>query len=278
MSRQTRATTVVSQPRMFSTSLVLERLRRNHDSCTASSASLSEPSIRYATASRWARCSSNSLAWRAPSLTVTSSPRDPSLGRRSTTDRCDKEAEMIEVEKLRKVYPGGVEAVAGIDFEVAPGEVFALLGPNGAGKSTTIGMLTTTVRPTERHRAARRLRRADAAAGRAQGEQRRLPGRRGRSLPDRPPQPRPARSPLGRRAGGGGAANRRARGRGRAARPRRPAGRHLQRRRAAQDGDRTGPGLEPARPLPRRADGRARSAHPRGAARCPRRVCVVAAS
>jgi len=55
---------------------------------------------------------------------------------------------MIEVEKLRKVYPGGVEAVGGIDFEVAPGEVFALLGPNGAGKSTTIGMLTATVRPT----------------------------------------------------------------------------------------------------------------------------------
>jgi len=55
---------------------------------------------------------------------------------------------VIEVEKLCKVYAGGVEAVKGIDFEVAAGEVFALLGPNGAGKSTTIGMLTTTVRPT----------------------------------------------------------------------------------------------------------------------------------
>ena len=55
---------------------------------------------------------------------------------------------MIEVEKLRKVYAGGVEAVREIDFEVAAGEVFALLGPNGAGKSTTVGMLTTTVRPT----------------------------------------------------------------------------------------------------------------------------------
>src|SRR5262249_54751777 len=55
---------------------------------------------------------------------------------------------MIEVRKLRKIYPGGVEAVGGIDFDVEPGEVFGLLGPNGAGKSTTIGMLTTTVAPT----------------------------------------------------------------------------------------------------------------------------------
>jgi ABC-2 type transport system ATP-binding protein len=54
----------------------------------------------------------------------------------------------IEVEGLRKTYPGGVEAVRGLDFEVPPGEVFGLLGPNGAGKSTTIGMLTTTVAPT----------------------------------------------------------------------------------------------------------------------------------
>jgi len=55
---------------------------------------------------------------------------------------------MIEVEDLAKRYPNGVEAVQGVDFVVEPGEVFGLLGPNGAGKSTTIGMLTTTVRPT----------------------------------------------------------------------------------------------------------------------------------
>ena len=55
---------------------------------------------------------------------------------------------MIEVDDLTKTYPGGVEAVKEIDFEVGAGEVFGLLGPNGAGKSTTIGMLTTTVRPT----------------------------------------------------------------------------------------------------------------------------------
>jgi ABC-2 type transport system ATP-binding protein len=55
---------------------------------------------------------------------------------------------MIDVRALRKTYPGGVEAVRDIDFDVAPGEVFGLLGPNGAGKSTTIGMLTTTISPT----------------------------------------------------------------------------------------------------------------------------------
>src|SRR2546428_3340416 len=54
----------------------------------------------------------------------------------------------IEVRQLTKTYRGGVEAVKGIDFDVAAGEVFGLLGPNGAGKSTTVGMLTTTVRPT----------------------------------------------------------------------------------------------------------------------------------
>jgi ABC-2 type transport system ATP-binding protein len=54
----------------------------------------------------------------------------------------------IEVRQLSKTYPGGVEAVKGIEFRVAPGEVFGLLGPNGAGKSTTVGMLTTTIAPT----------------------------------------------------------------------------------------------------------------------------------
>jgi ABC-2 type transport system ATP-binding protein len=54
----------------------------------------------------------------------------------------------IEVRGLSKTYAGGVEAVRGIDFTVAPGEVFGLLGPNGAGKSTTVGMLTTTIAPT----------------------------------------------------------------------------------------------------------------------------------
>ncbi len=46
----------------------------------------------------------------------------------------------ILVRGLRKRY-GDFEAVRGIDFEVAAGEVFGLLGPNGAGKTTTVEIL-----------------------------------------------------------------------------------------------------------------------------------------
>ena len=46
----------------------------------------------------------------------------------------------IHVAGLRKSY-GEFEAVRGIDFDVAPGEVFGLLGPNGAGKTTTVEIL-----------------------------------------------------------------------------------------------------------------------------------------
>ncbi len=46
----------------------------------------------------------------------------------------------ITVQDLHKSY-GDFEAVRGISFEVAPGEIFGFLGPNGAGKSTTIEIL-----------------------------------------------------------------------------------------------------------------------------------------
>jgi ABC-2 type transport system ATP-binding protein len=49
-------------------------------------------------------------------------------------------AAAISVHGLRKSY-GDYEAVRGISFEIAEGEVFGLLGPNGAGKTTTIEIL-----------------------------------------------------------------------------------------------------------------------------------------
>src|ERR671924_1227362 len=54
----------------------------------------------------------------------------------------------IEAQSLRKEFPGGIVAVAGIDLDVHEGEIFGFLGPNGAGKTTTLRMLTTLLRPT----------------------------------------------------------------------------------------------------------------------------------
>jgi ABC-2 type transport system ATP-binding protein len=52
----------------------------------------------------------------------------------------------IVVEDLRKHF-GQVEALAGVDVEVAEGTVFGLLGPNGAGKTTMVRVLATVLRP-----------------------------------------------------------------------------------------------------------------------------------
>ena len=53
----------------------------------------------------------------------------------------------VSVRGLRKSY-GEIEAVRGVDFDVAAGETFGFLGPNGAGKSTTIKILCTLAKAT----------------------------------------------------------------------------------------------------------------------------------
>jgi branched-chain amino acid transport system ATP-binding protein len=53
---------------------------------------------------------------------------------------------VLEVRDLYKGF-GGVQAVAGVSFEVAKGELLALIGPNGAGKSTCFNMLNGQLRP-----------------------------------------------------------------------------------------------------------------------------------
>jgi ABC-2 type transport system ATP-binding protein len=61
---------------------------------------------------------------------------------------------MIETRGLRKSFTSRqgrekktVQAVRGVDLDVAEGEIFGFLGPNGAGKTTTLRMLATLIEP-----------------------------------------------------------------------------------------------------------------------------------
>jgi ABC-2 type transport system ATP-binding protein len=54
----------------------------------------------------------------------------------------------IQARGLTRTFKGEIDAVRGIDLEVAAGEVFGFLGPNGAGKTTTVRMLCTLLPAT----------------------------------------------------------------------------------------------------------------------------------
>ncbi len=56
----------------------------------------------------------------------------------------------LAVKALRKSYEGR-EVVAGVDFELVPGECFGLLGPNGAGKTTTLRLTLGLTQPDSGH-------------------------------------------------------------------------------------------------------------------------------
>ncbi len=53
----------------------------------------------------------------------------------------------LSVQNLCKSF-GALQAVSGVSFDVAPGEIVGLLGPNGAGKTTTINMILGVLAPT----------------------------------------------------------------------------------------------------------------------------------
>jgi ABC-2 type transport system ATP-binding protein len=53
---------------------------------------------------------------------------------------------MIEAVGLHKSF-GETHALAGLDFDVAQGQILGMLGPNGAGKTTAVRILTTLTRP-----------------------------------------------------------------------------------------------------------------------------------
>ncbi len=101
-------------------------------------------------------------------------------------------AHAIVVSDLTKSY-GASEALRGVSFDVAEGEVFGLLGPNGAGKTTTVEILegyrrrdggAATVLGFDPGRGAARAPRADG---------RRAPAVRAEPAPDRPRDAPPLR-------------------------------------------------------------------------------------
>ena len=53
----------------------------------------------------------------------------------------------IDLLDVRKTYGKRIQALRGVNVQVARGEIFGLLGPNGAGKSTLVKIMMTVVRP-----------------------------------------------------------------------------------------------------------------------------------
>jgi putative ABC transport system ATP-binding protein len=56
---------------------------------------------------------------------------------------------IVELAGVAKRYPGGVEALRGVDLAIAQGELVSIVGPSGSGKSTLLHLIGTLDRPSE---------------------------------------------------------------------------------------------------------------------------------
>ena len=63
--------------------------------------------------------------------------------------RQEQYGDYLRIENLQKTFPGGFQAVKGLNVKMYNGQIFALLGHNGAGKTTTISMLTGLITKSE---------------------------------------------------------------------------------------------------------------------------------
>ena len=101
----------------------------------------------------------------------------------------------IEVVDLARRF-GEVEAVRGVSFDVARGEIFGFLGPNGAGKTTTIKILCTLLAPPRRGRRGSGAPTSCGPRGGPPAHRRHLPGSRARRAAHRDREPVAARGRL----------------------------------------------------------------------------------
>ncbi len=108
----------------------------------SSTAQLSDPQNPVAPTSTTAADTGATTAEPAPTAGPAAEP-----GTATTTSARPGGQLAIQARDLVKTYRGGIRALDGLSFGVAPGTVFGLLGPNGAGKSTTVKILTTLSRP-----------------------------------------------------------------------------------------------------------------------------------
>ena len=57
---------------------------------------------------------------------------------------------LLEVKDISKAF-GGIQALAGVSFQIFPGDIFGIIGPNGSGKTTLVNCITGFVRVNSGH-------------------------------------------------------------------------------------------------------------------------------